>query len=252
MQIDSTQLISPLEGKIDSIERRRNDSLRRALLATFPLDTVQRSSVPIDPERIADFRSQRKFQYSDHGRQKTLLDDLLYWLDRQLQRFFEWLFGKEVAGEYFQLFLKSLPYIMIFILLLLLIRFFTKSAQPVVFINKKSRGVYTSLEEILMEESDLDALHAQAKADGDYRLALRYGFLSLLKQLRQRGLIEWRAQKTNQDYLKETRGTPIHPLLEGIIRWYEYSWYGAFPVDAEHYQQAIQAMNRLRQIVEQP
>ena len=82
-------------------------------------------------------------------------------------------------------------------------------------------------------QADID----KAAAQGNYRLAIRLMFLRLLKQLAEKEIIQYRAGKTNFDYLQELRASSYYNDFFRLTRNYEYSWYGLFPVTQQAYEQ---------------
>jgi hypothetical protein len=95
-------------------------------------------------------------------------------------------------------------------------------------------GGRTRIEENI-HEIDFDPLLEEAVRAGDYRRATRLLYLKGLRRLSERGLIEWRRDKTNHDYLRELNGTDLaDPFARGTIL-FEYVWYGDFPIDRESY-----------------
>jgi hypothetical protein len=90
---------------------------------------------------------------------------------------------------------------------------------------------------------------AQAEATGNLRLAVRLGYLHLLKQLTDRDLIAWQPDKTNQAYLHELAASypAAHAAFAQLTRQFEYSWYGELPVSASGYQQVRADQHRLGQ-----
>lgn len=96
-----------------------------------------------------------------------------------------------------------------------------------------------------IEALDLDTLLARAQEQGQLRLASRYLFLSLLRQLSRRGLILWKADKTNQEYVSEIRVPELRERL-GRITWaYEYAWYGGYSPSPEQFRQLQQQVEAL-------
>jgi hypothetical protein len=82
---------------------------------------------------------------------------------------------------------------------------------------------------------DFAARLASAEADGNYRLAVRLGFLSVLKQLTDRGLLDWRPEKTNADYLAEMPPSPLRSAFATVAKQFEYAWYGEWTLTPGHY-----------------
>ncbi len=93
-----------------------------------------------------------------------------------------------------------------------------------------------------------EAQMREALAAGDHRLAIRFGYLHLLQQLQLRGLIDFRADKTNIAYYREL-GEAWRPEFRTITRVYEFAWYGnvlpdeatlsRYPADLETFLQRI-------------
>ncbi len=82
---------------------------------------------------------------------------------------------------------------------------------------------------------DFAARLAAAEAEGNYRLAVRLGFLSVLKHLTDRGLLAWRPEKTNADYLAEMPPGPLRAAFAAVARQFEYAWYGEWTLTPAHY-----------------
>lgn len=82
---------------------------------------------------------------------------------------------------------------------------------------------------------DFAARLVAAEADGNYRLAVRLGFLSVLKQLTDRGLLDWRPEKTNADYLAEMPPSALRSAFATVASQFEYAWYGEWALAPAHY-----------------
>lgn len=75
----------------------------------------------------------------------------------------------------------------------------------------------------------------KAAAIGNYRLAVRFMFLRLLKNMAERKIITYKEDKTNFDYLSELSSTSKYEQFFKVTRNYEYSWYGQFIISEEAY-----------------
>jgi len=101
--------------------------------------------------------------------------------------------------------------------------FFIPKSAP-----KQKKATVKSVEEV---EEDLentdpsDFLH-QAIANGQYELALRLYYLSIIRELSARKIISWKKDKTNRDYLHEARDSTLHEPFQRFTRIFEYIWYG--------------------------
>jgi hypothetical protein len=93
-----------------------------------------------------------------------------------------------------------------------------------------------------IHELDLQALQAQALAERDYRRAIRYAFLTILKDLDDRKQIHWEPRKTNNEYLAELK--PRTQLaFRPLARQYERAWFSLHPID-EHSWESTQELVR--------
>lgn len=87
-----------------------------------------------------------------------------------------------------------------------------------------------------IHEVNFDELVENAVSKGQYRVAVRYLYLSALKSLSDKELITWKAEKTNRDYNKELRSSAIAPQFKEITWLFDYSWYGQSGISEETYQ----------------
>ncbi|GAB3636962.1 hypothetical protein GCM10027422_25520 [Hymenobacter arcticus] len=184
--------------------------------------------------RLRELRGQRDFQYTEVAEEPATAS---WW-----QRLLAWLFrllngvqsttGGRVAWN--TIIYGLLGAGIVFAVLKLLQVDITR-----VFGRAPRRGplAYDTTQENIHELNFAEAI-AQAEATGNLRLAVRLGYLHLLKQLTDRDLIAWQPDKTNQAYLLELAASypAAHPAFAQLTRQFEYSWYGELPVSAAGYQ----------------
>lgn len=107
-------------------------------------------------------------------------------------KIFEWVFGVEKAAGAFSIFLELLPYLLLCVLVFILVKFFLKvNAQNVIGQKAEKAGVVLSEEERIIKYEDINALIDVALKKQDYRLAVRYSYLMLLRTLSEKDLITW-------------------------------------------------------------
>jgi hypothetical protein len=75
-----------------------------------------------------------------------------------------------------------------------------------------------------------------AIATSNYRLAIRLLYLQSLKKLSDKGFIDWKINKTNSDYLKETNDKQWAHLFKTLTYNFDYTWYGEMPVNKERFE----------------
>jgi hypothetical protein len=110
--------------------------------------------------------------------------------------------------------------------------------------GEQAAGDFRELAENL-HEMDLDGLIAAAVQQKQYRVAIRLHYLKLLKQLADKGLIEWKIDKTNRDYINELRKDELRAPFARITSLFEYIWYGEFPVDETTFQRTIDSFQNI-------
>lgn len=89
-----------------------------------------------------------------------------------------------------------------------------------------------------IESTDLNSLIKNAENNKDYRLAIRYYYLLVLKTLSLKKIIQLEDDKTNAEYINELASKPYSKDFKGTSYVYNYVWYGEFPLNAEHYKTA--------------
>ncbi len=197
------------------------------------------------------YKNDPDFDYAIVEPQITWWDNFTSWIGNLILRFFEWLFGSEKALGVFAVFLRSLPYILIIILLFLLVKFFLNvNARGLFYAKNNEASVTLSEEEHILKNEDIDQLIQKAINEKNYRLAIRYYYLLVLKQLGDRGLIAWEPQKTNDDYIKELKNKELQKPFYHITRLYDYIWYGDFPIDESQYLKAEDQFTTLRKTLD--
>ncbi len=69
----------------------------------------------------------------------------------------------------------------------------------------------------------------------NYRYAVRYQFLNVLKKLSDKKLIEWLPEKTNRDYISELINSTQKEEFRELSRIFDYVWYGEFDINENNY-----------------
>lgn len=84
---------------------------------------------------------------------------------------------------------------------------------------------------------DFNQKTEQAKAQNDYRLAVRWLYLKQLFLLNEKNRIAWQPYKTNTDYTNELSGSAYKQAFKAISKVYEYVWYGEYRIDETTFNQ---------------
>ena len=196
------------------------------------------AAVPLPMRRPAagylrKLRSQREFQYAeeqDAPQPTGFWARLLRWLFRWLGRLLETRGGRVAWNTTFYVLIGGgLIFAVLKFLQVDLTRAFGRTPRSLPL------AYATGQEDI--HALDFAQAIAQAEATGNLRLAVRLGYLQLLKQLTDRELIAWQPDKPNQTYLHELAASrpAARPLFAELTRQFEYIWYGELPLPARLY-----------------
>lgn len=86
-----------------------------------------------------------------------------------------------------------------------------------------------------LEESELEDPIRQAAAAGNFALAVRLYYLSILKELSLKKRIRWKRDKTNGEYLRELAGSPLFSPVQEATLIFERVWYGQAELEREDF-----------------
>jgi hypothetical protein len=95
-----------------------------------------------------------------------------------------------------------------------------------------------------IQETDLERFLRMALENDNYQQAVRVYYLQVIKQLSERGAIQWSREKTNRAYIREMRDHPKAGAFRALTRTYEAVWYGNGELTSETYPPIAEAMQR--------
>jgi len=184
-----------------------------------------------------------EFDYSSpEGEAQNLISRFLRWFSNFLRD----TFGFNIDPAFFEI-LEILIYVaMGGLALYLLIRFFVRENLSSIFSKKATSFMDINLSEEHIENIDLDAKIKEALTQKDYRLAVRYHYLKVLKNLSLKNIITWEYEKTNADYQKEITISELKPLFKEVSYLYDYIWYGEQDIDANGFNAAEKHFTNLK------
>ena len=110
----------------------------------------------------------------------------------------------------------------------------------------KEKERLLEVQPIEVEEQDYNKMIETALRKKDFRMAIRFGFLSCLKYLHKNELISWSIEKTNMDYWLELPENH-QPIFDRMSILYEKIWYGDFDADKDVYNQLSRTFHELKQ-----
>lgn len=195
---------------------------------------------------IESYRSNPDFQYSD----PTIVENWLQKLERKfkqaINQFLRWIFGDAKYFKTVDFIFQALPYLAIIGISILLIWLIGKYDLYTGSDKKLLKSqVNFSDDAAIMERRDIHQLIEDAIANADYRSAVRYSYLSILKKMKEQSLIDWKIQKTNRDYLAELPEGTLRSDFARVTMVYDYIWYGGFELDRSGFEVVRRNFNQV-------
>lgn len=191
-------------------------------------DTIAVDRRAFDAEGLALLKADPDLDYDRTAEAETLWwDRLMRWVGRKLRD----LLGSK-AGE---VVFDHLEWILLGTVGVFLVIYFRKRLFYSAFgaAAKRARQV-TEVEEDL-ERLDLDGLLATAEKDRNWRMALRYHYLKVLRRLVDEGRIDWQPRYTDQDYLRQLKDPATRAVFSELSFLFKWVWYGDAPMDQDRY-----------------
>ena len=158
--------------------------------------------------------------------------------------------GDYHPGSFLGILIRILPYSLVAGVVFFLVWLFIKlNPGAKVLGSQKTPKVFFTEEEEIIKTKNITELIDKALQNNDYRLAVRYYYLLVLKNLSEKQLIDYEFDKTNSDYIKELKSTDVTQGFEKATTLYDYIWYGNFDVTQENFGKAQQTFNDLERLI---
>lgn len=161
--------------------------------------------------------------------------DLLQWFAEQFRFNPTPVDVPENAGGMAQLFILILAVVLLVLIVLLLTKTNIRSVFRKKSIKDEADTGDSEITDVNIHGVDFKTRITEAARIGDYRMAVRLHFLSILKQLSDKEKINWRIDKTNHDYYLELSGSEYQQEFFETAYMYEYVWYGDFKISEGEY-----------------
>lgn len=205
--------------------------------AASPAPAVRLRQPPAATARLDELRRQHAFDYREAP---PATEEANSAWSRFWNRFFRWLLSKfDWVGDYtydgfwrwviYGLLAAAVVFVVLKLLQVDLTRAFGRAPR-------RAALEYETLSENI-HELDFPTQLREAEEAGNLRLAVRLGYLALLKQLSDANLLDWKPDKTNQTYLREvaSQRPALRPPFAELTRQFEYVWYGELPLTPAQY-----------------
>jgi len=224
------------EVYVDSVNTGHYRNMYRAdsVLSEHPV--TQNSLYPKKfKENIPSRYKGKDFDYT------TVKPRMSFWekLMQKVYKIIEAIFGETVfrkSGNVAGMLIRLFAILLVGFLLYFIIRYLIGKDGNFLFgkRNKKveirDEELHENIHEINFPESIL-----QFEKSGDFRSAVRYQFLFVLKKLSDKKLISWNPEKTNKDYVAELKAPHLKNEFSELSYIFEYVWYGEFSINEESY-----------------
>jgi len=190
--------------------------------------------VEISKNNIQKYKQDKDFNYQIAVEKENIFTRIYHWVTRLLHKVFlkvlSWFMSVDKAASFIAKIVKILPYLLIPVFIYIIFRFLL--GIDLLKLNKKKNAKFPQVdlsdEARIIKEENLQQLIKNAIKDKNYRLAVRYYYLSVLKELIDYDLIEWQPDKTNKDYVLAIKNQDFYGEFRNLTFIYDYVWYGNF------------------------
>lgn len=117
--------------------------------------------------------------------------------------------------------------------------------------RKFDKGLQIKLEQIEanLPEANIPDFVQEALRAGDYKMAVRLHYLGLIQLLAQKQWLDWKREKTNGDYLREVRTSPVYEEFKEATLVFERIWYGDRRLGSNAYRRIATQFADLQQTI---
>lgn len=115
--------------------------------------------------------------------------------------------------------------------------------------SKKKVAEKLVYEEEDIHQIDIATLLQEAITAKNYRLAVRYNYLLVLKELSAKKLIKYHKDKTNSEYTFELEKGQIRSLFTYLSYVYTYVWYGEFSITVDEFQKVEKKFTSFKTLI---
>lgn len=195
--------------------------------------------VQIDSSRVIEKRFSeelsKKYQGNEFDYESSLEGEMQNFIARAIYWFMNKIadtFGFQIDPGAYKIIELLFYGILILIALYIIVRLLVGTKASSFFSKKSSQLAPLNIQEEHIDSVDLDQFIRNALARKNYRLAIRYMYLKVLKELSIRNLISWHFDKTNRDYYEEIEDPQLKDNFKKVSYLYDHVWYGEFDLDA--------------------
>ncbi|WP_126653376.1 DUF4129 domain-containing protein [Chryseobacterium aureum] len=187
-------------------------------------------------ENIPSRYKGNEFDYSVSKPRESFFQKLM----RKINQIIQGIFGETTltkSADFTTVLIRLFAILLVGFLLYFIIKYIMGKEGNFIFGKKNKKldlnvqELHENIHEINFPESIARFEHAE-----DYRSAVRYQFLFVLKKLSDKKLISWNPEKTNEDYAAELKVPHLKNEFSNLSYIFDYVWYGEFSIEEESYQ----------------
>lgn len=196
---------------------------------TFP-DKEENNYRKFNQASLDEYIADSDFHYIENQNPKiNYVEKLRRWIFNMLRA----VLGSQATG----FFMSNFHYILMAIALFLIIyKISGLSFEKLGYKVKKLDNFEADFDTTPIEEINFQQLIADALSKKDYRQAIRFQYLDVLKSLSEKGLISHSRYKSNVEYAYELKDDVLKNEFRQLVFTFDHIWYGEYPVNAEQYQ----------------
>lgn len=226
--------VPPQSQKADSLF-----SLESGDNADSLLDLDYKTNNIIYPKNFQEkFRSKYKNPDFDYTTTKPT-ESLFQKLQKRIVKILEAIFGQidPLKGATYAVYILRFFAIVLGALVLYFLIRFLLNKNGNFFFGKKKQKFDIANQDI---QENIHAINfpqtiESYESQKDFRSAIRYRFLFILKKLSDKNLLNWNPEKTNKDYLAELNNSSLKENFSELVYIFDYVWYGEFEVTEVDY-----------------
>lgn len=179
------------------------------------------------------------FEYHENGKRTSIWERIKHLISRWLNRWSST--GGYNLGDLAEYILYLICGVIVSIAIYFSSKFLAKHKGNLLF-EKKTKSFNIKADEIIedIHEFDFNQIISEYEIQGNFKAALRFHFLKLLKQYADLGKIHWTQEKTNSDYLHELKNQDDKKHFERAVYIFDHVWYGDFEIGEKNYHTLIQ------------
>lgn len=192
-----------------------------------PNDSSHITKKSFSPVVLDQLRTDQELNYQQPP---TVVESLWDRIKRWLNEFIDKLFEGATTEGVGRILIYTFGVIVLVVIILTLLKV---NAFKILYSGSDQNRINYQVLDENIHAMDFDRLIREATQRQDFRLATRLILLYALKMLSDKHFIQWQAGKTNHDYVNELTATELKAGLNELSFYFDYAWYGNFPIAAD-------------------